>query len=663
MQTLFLVSKRATRMVFFIIFSILGLFSNPIFAGVITVGVGPNCTVATPQAAINRARNFGGFNVIWITRAVADNAYYRQNIKINPRTDLDRLQLQLIGGFDDCEDSSPSGHTLLSGYGEEANDAKEPVIEFDGVGDLFLENIIIGDGDQTDQNDEGGGIDFQGQGELRLVRTEVVGNTTYGNGAGIRLIAQAGPATLFLQSDVAIYSNRAILGSEPIGGGGIYVQGSGSNFSNVIIGDRVLIYENRAENSRSGGGLDIRGNAALSMVGNNNTILRNYAAFNGGGVHLGAGTTANIGASNFSNTLLTFQENLADLNGGGIYLSSCTASGSSDTVLHLFSVDGNNPIHFNTNKALRGGAIFVTADCTSGAGVAKACLRSVRVDGNRTVSANLDSAILQANGSNAEINFNEDAGCDFPPEANLSCNYSACNTISSSNYEGAPTAARSAVIASTSGAKIKINRIILNQQVSAFRAVVQALTGGRVEMRNSVVSSILDSAQGLGTFTVFENGSSLRVEDTTVLDLGSASPSAVPVINQGAGTAFIALGVLFDTPSQPLVFFDPGSPPALNYVLVAPNQVPPDFPSAFWQIIAGTPQYLNDCRQPSFLFLCRQAPNSPGLDIAPNRGGVDFLGQIRDVNFPNVGGLQSRDIGAFETQLSDVPLNFANGFE
>lgn len=144
--------------------------------------------------------------------------------------------------------------------------------------------------------DDGGGIDLDDNGNLRMVRSAVQGNETTdfsdSDGGGINL---SGPDTEASIVRSTVSGNRAAGGS-----GGIEVPGAELNIS------RSTVAGNRAQGSGGGIGSD----SLVEISIGSSTISGNRAALGGGGLHI---AFASVSATNS-----TFAGNRANDNGGGI---------------------------------------------------------------------------------------------------------------------------------------------------------------------------------------------------------------------------------------------------------------------------------------------------------------------------------------------------------
>lgn len=163
-------------------------------AGVITVGRSGslnNCTEPTIQAAIDRAKKLGGYNIIWVTRDVQDQ-FWSEHLTIEDQ-DLD-----LIGGFEDCNALAPSGQVEIAWRPGD----QRPILSIRGAGVVNLRNLVISNG-------RSGGIDYVGRGSLTLENVRVEHNGVEGGTApGIYFAGSGGDAYLQFLDDVSVVDNR-----------------------------------------------------------------------------------------------------------------------------------------------------------------------------------------------------------------------------------------------------------------------------------------------------------------------------------------------------------------------------------------------------------------------------------------------------------------------
>ncbi len=614
-------------------------------AAIITVGVGPSCDFDRIQAALNEAIMLGGMQEIRVSRT---QNYVRQNLFLKPSIDpiLPRSKIILIGGFDHCEDTEPSDRITLSGSCP-GNCAGLPIVRFEGSGDLRLENLEITEANQTADGDKSGGIDFVGQGDLQIVNTVISSNIANGNGGGIRFIGDGGPASLNLVRDVVLSGNTSMKN-----GGGFFVEGNAQSPVALNLGDRIFVNGNRTDSSigQDGGGGYVVGNVYLRMMGRENSFVRNSANTLGGGMFLGAGVTAEVGATPVNgpngftfnaNELRTNFTSSASISATNYATSRNGALLTGPVKLRLFSIDGTQHLRIGFNK---GGAL--SADGRFGVGLVDACIENIEI------SDNTEFGLMEAYG-NAMIRVNSPE-CDFPIEADRQCSQIHCNAFHDNKVNPSLSVFRAA-----DGGIIDFNRVkIHHNSIITLRSVFDVYRGGKLRIRNSIILEGLNSTIANGVIRVVDQSSSLEIEDST-LKSTLTGESVVPFIKAGGGTSITSQSTLFDTPFQRLFGFETDTNFSFNHVLVPLRESVRASPLGQSGIILfGAPEYLVGTDLDF-----RLGPNSLGVDVAPNRGGTDVGHRPRDVNIDGLGSAtEVRDIGAYETQLIELQL-FENGFE
>jgi hypothetical protein len=320
-------------------------------AVIYTVGAEPACTHSSVQAAFS-AVPAGGSHIVRIANSLT---YGAQALSLSGRS------VTVIGGLDDCADTTPSGVTTLSGAGG-GNDSVLTVV---GTGnDVVLEHLSIIRGDEVFDG-YGGGIDFRGAGYLTLRNTSVSQNYA-GYGAGINVSASGGGAELRIESGSVIFFNSA-----QFSGGGVRLWGDARL---VMQDDNTQISDNEAiginpQNGQAqygfGGGIEVVKNADADIgspgMGGYGAIYNNRARYGGGIAVMGEGGDTGGAIARLYSTdparPVRIQNNTASQTGGGIYLKpNQEAAGTSNAVLcaQEFRIDGN--------AAQEGAAIYADTD-------------------------------------------------------------------------------------------------------------------------------------------------------------------------------------------------------------------------------------------------------------------------------------------------------------
>lgn len=308
------------------------------------VGAGGGaCDYSTIQAAINGAASNPGPDVIRVAR---DQAYTAQALTIGTQ------DLTIVGGYASCaaalpEGALPSGLTVVSGQGG----SSASVFTISGAGVRDLRNLGVQRGDPG-ANGAGGGIRFEGRGDL-ILRESVVSFNDAGFGGGVYFFGDGGgPAVLTIEAGTLITGNTA-----HESGGGVEIGGQARMF---MLRDRSSIQGNQALGLQGQGGL-------------------------GGGVLVVAPALVDIGSPGYNGSA-ALDGNTA-LRGGG--LAAVTLPGGDDDVgARFFATDGARPVRVRGNRAaVSGGGIFLRPNrcgiLSACDGAARLVMFTSQMDGNR----------------------------------------------------------------------------------------------------------------------------------------------------------------------------------------------------------------------------------------------------------------------------------------
>lgn len=168
----------------------------------ITVGDGPNCTRPTIQGAIDWARNsmVGGYSVIRISNNNDPDKVWYENLTIPTNADDSHpaVDLDIVGGYLNCESDVPTGRATISGSLHE-----KPTVKITGDRTVNLRGLNIRDGERDSTAYLGGGIYYVGHGTLGLAEVAITGNGP----AGIEVDGRGGEAFLDLQGGVVVSRN------------------------------------------------------------------------------------------------------------------------------------------------------------------------------------------------------------------------------------------------------------------------------------------------------------------------------------------------------------------------------------------------------------------------------------------------------------------------
>lgn len=412
---------------------LLSLAAMPAIGLTYRVGADARCSFGDLQDAINAAANNPGEDFI---RVASNQTYTSMSLRIG------RQDLTITGGYRDCRmamgSSPPGGNTILDGRGG----ASAPVISITDSGVRVLRNLHIRSGDNVQNNGTGcgGGIRFDGQGELVIVNTGISRNRA-NSGGGICFISDD-DAKLTLGSETVLTYNEAVTGN----GGGVLVHG----FADLNMRqDRSAIAYNRALN-----GL-------------------------GGGVYLHAPADANIGSPGYNGIGVIYANEAR--RGGGIALE---APEEHDPVwpaacLRLYTTDAHRPVRVQSNRASEyGGGIYLRSNqggvFALGSTEVSAVMFGVRIDDNRAPNGPAaflsgDPPGILSDGVDARLLFNPTesllwAPCGLPlEEPFVPCtNAAECDRVENNiaeDFSGRPSNGN--IIEARDGAVVSADRITM----------------------------------------------------------------------------------------------------------------------------------------------------------------------------------------------------------
>lgn len=279
---------------------------------------------------------------------------------------VDGKTFTLDGDYANCSDLSRGGTTTIT-----RDHTGDSILEIRGNSEITLSNITITNGSITSTNGAGGGINFDGHGDVTLQAVTVVGNYA-GYGGGINVDANGGAAVLRVNADTLILNNIA-----QFSGGGIRMHGDSQLY---MLQDHTLVYNNTARGlmldqvtpkDGYGGGIEIVA-PAQGYIGspgyNGEGVITGNTARYGGGISLtGAGgqeddPTLELFTTDAAHPV-RISGNRASEHGGGIQLEPNSGlTTNSKPVLCAFD------FRFDGNSAKDGSAIFGDSDA-GGAGV------------------------------------------------------------------------------------------------------------------------------------------------------------------------------------------------------------------------------------------------------------------------------------------------------
>lgn len=411
-------------------------------AGAILVGRGPSCTEPTLQTAIERAYRLPGFSLIILTDDVPDGVY-RENVDLAGVPS--GVSLEIVGGFDNCRDLTPTAFGRASIYG--GNDYS---IEQHGRGELSLRNLWIEGSWGLGWNDANGG-------ELRLQNVTI----NHIDGSGIRFF---GSGSILRLQDTVVSNSR-----------GIELRGGRTEF----LGN-VKVIDNQDVGVRVGRG------ASFAIYGDHNEISGN----GGDGIQASEGMDAiEIGA-----TGPVLSQNV----GLGLHVKVGGGNPTGNAV--LYSTDPGNPLTISDNAF---GAIRVGTPASY-----RLCARNVVLDGNlgRAIHADGPSVFVEMNGSLCDFPDAADITCPLV-DAMHGCNRIVGNGRPDiplvSAFTGARVDLHRTLFAYNNGSSI----LSTNLGVAASHASI-TLTDSvvtRNTLRDNLFESLHDGVVDIWDSTVFAN--------------------------------------------------------------------------------------------------------------------------------------------------------------
>ncbi len=573
-----------------------------VYAATYLVGGDGACDYNTIQAAINGAASSPGADSIHI----ANNAAYSQQALIIGTQDL-----IVEGGYASCGSATPTvANTVVDGAGG----AALPVLRISGSGFRDLRNLTIRGGDSTTPN-YGGGIQFNGSGDLTLRNVAVTNNSsTYGG--GIYFYGNGGPAVLTLETNTVILNNTA-----QKSGGGIYINGSARLF---MLRDRTTV----------------QGNTALTG--------------DGGGIFVGGPALADIASPGYVN--LAALDNNTAVRGGGLAVVS---TGSGAARARLFGVDASRPVRLHGNRAAdQGGAIWVTTwTGTIETNDAAVCAYDILIDGNRAsdgaaIYADYTSDVFGTLGSYATVGINSGSCNVQAPEPILSLGRVACATgVNSCNFIASNIAANSAG-SETGGA---ILRLTYDAGLTMQNSVIYSNVGGNAIRGQDYPIKLLDSmivSNSLSADVIRLGDAFLELKDSTIAN--NINGAATHLIRfDGNGGLEMQNSIIWQPGKLTLQY--PGGGQNLSSDTIRYNVV-----SDVTTLPQGPYNFQNDPR-----FIDPDGVNyglrisSPALDLSPAVAGNDvgIDGRPRDQQVrPGPPRTLLRDAGALERQPTDPYL-------
>ncbi len=345
------------------------------------------CNFTSIQAAISSVSTSATCPPNILISNKPGNAPWNEALTITDRS------LALIGNASTCSVSNTglvsgapavvtatSPQAIISGAGKNA-----PVITINGNSNVTVQSLEI-TGGNIDQNSEGGGIFYNGNGSLTLNAT-TVDNNQAGYGGGID-VSPTGSATLTLQVNSLILNNTA-----GISGGGIRIEGQTRMY---MLADGSSVSSNTAQ-SNYGGGIEILGPARADIG-------------SPGAVFVGA-----------------VSNNSAPYGGGIAILGQAILGGAGgDATARLFSTSATQPVLVSNNSASGyGGAFYLKPNAQNDINnTAMLCAYNYRIDNNTAPDGAAIYADADTNDYGSAVYFNPGFNCG--PESPASLGAVAC---------------------------------------------------------------------------------------------------------------------------------------------------------------------------------------------------------------------------------------------
>ena len=582
-------------------------------AVIYTIGADAACTHANIQAAFS-AIPAGDDHIV----RIANNLVYNAQA-----LGLAGKHVTVIGGVDDCSDTTPSGVTRLSGAGG----GPDSVLTLTGTGnDVILEHLSLVQGDEVFDG-FGGGIDFRGAGYLTLRDTSLSQNYA-GYGGGINVSATGGSAELRIESGTVIFFNSA-----QFTGGGVRLWGDARL---VMLDDNTQISDNEAI------GIDPQdGQPHLGL---------------GGGIEVVGNADADIGSPGLGGYGAIYNNRAR--HGGGI---AVTGEGVDDewAVARLFSTDPARPVRIQNNTASQsGGGIYVRPGrhVFTGFSLATLCAWDFRIDGNAAQEGAAIHAdfVTDAAGSTlgGDVLLNlaaPDVVCGDPPAGSLACAAGTpCHSIDGNiarTVDGQATPG--ATVLAQGGGILAASRVQWrgNHGGQAVRVTDEGFDSNEGDFRNCLLADNVVSGRLLQAV----DGADLRLDHCTIANNTIAAADVI-----AAEDALVLRRSIIDQPDR--------TSATVGGSLVAEHVLATEVAS-----LGGAASLVQD--RARFVDPAagnyRQLAASRGVDFAPPDPAItqDFDRAPRPVDLvvvPDFNG--TTDVGAFECQSAD-DIIFVGGFD
>lgn len=608
-------------------FLLASAFAAPAHAFIYTVGksgLSNNCSFPTLQQALTAAARSPGPDEIWVTRDVS-GGYYQNQALVSPAQDV-----KIVGGFDDCRDTSPSGMTELHGNGG----AAAPVLTING-GIVTIEKLRFTRGDATGSaTTAGGGIRFAGNGTLNITDSLIDRNTA-GMGGGIALLAQSGSIGLNIAT-TRIAENHA----NSVGGAIALMSSAGT--AAFTAWDDVEISANFAV--EGGGGIAMNPQSMLVMNGRNLRVVSNRTGGDGGALLAVSPVVIHLSPRPDAVANASFASNEAR-NGGVLALTDHARLGASygRAVVTMTSEDAAHPYWMASNRAReRGAVVYVRRPQApqNDDDVSDVCAWNASYFDNR---ADVSGSVVALDGPGAR--YRNSASCAV---AQYTCSQGEfCNDVDSNfTLPGGLPAEEGALYEARNGARMSLDklRIRSNWVRSVFRVghddgyPAASLSASQALIVENTIASVLEQREGsyfdLVSATIARNDVSSRV------------------FTNGTFNFFLRDSIV----DQPQVYLFATDPLQFGGTPISTLLYSGIYFGTGDSLVFGRPQFTTD-------FTYRLMPGSPGVDFAAYSGGTDVYGRTRTLDItaqPDRYG--PRDLGAVEMQAAEAGAAAAADF-
>jgi predicted outer membrane repeat protein len=566
----------------------------------------PSCTFNDLQSAIDDAiPNPSCTSFIHVT---TEHTYTDQHLTISNRnvhlvawTDgVKCADILAQCSFSGCPLPTAANNPLVTIAGHDG----DSVIHIDGASNVSLLNLTI-TGGSVDDDQNGGGIYYDGTGSLTLASSTVVGNHA-GYGGGIYVNGDGGPASLTLNAHSLILNNTAVV---------------------------------------SGGGLHIEGETTVTMDGVQSQIGYNHALTGyGGGLAVNGPARVNIGSPGYGGLGVIYL-NDAIWGGGVAAFGIGDAEIVNAAVVKFYTTDSANPVHIQNNYASSGGGAFYAkghVDFFSNDNTAYICASRFRIDENSAPEGavaymDYDSSYNDSIGSVLDLN----TGCAAAGGAcapGIPCNIISDNVAS--DGQGAPT--NGAIL--WLGEDGYFDADGLDMRRNHAGSLVNAISEGhQIQLQNC----LLVDNQVSGDLLDLAGYDQVTADNCTFAG------------NSIGWRLFDYLQTLRDS----LIDQSGISAPHVGSALYVLSTDVSNMPSDVTVQTLYDPQFVDAASGDYHL-----RPTSPAVDFAGGTGGYDLEGKPRDIDLASVTNkFGPRDLGAYELQTvpacSESDKIFCNGFE